>query len=123
MIWYNLCMQHFRKLKIWNDSLEFTKEIYQITNNFPKHEIFGLTSQTRRAASNINLNIAEGCGNNSNLEFRRFLHLSLRSTYEVMSCIDLAYRLNYLEKAQTDDLLDKSNQIAAMIYSLIKKLA
>ena len=65
-------MQDYKKLKVWELSHELTLEVYQKTSVFPKEELFGLTSQLRRASSSIPTNIAEGCGRSSDKDFCRF---------------------------------------------------
>ena len=69
----------FENLRVWQAAIEFTDDIYIVSNGFPKDEIYGLTSQIRRAANSISLNIAEGATGNSNPEFKRFLTMSSRS--------------------------------------------
>ena len=69
----------FEKLKVWQKAIDFSAEIHKLTRNFPKEELFILTSQIKRAADSIALNIAEGSTGQSNPEFRRFLGFSLRS--------------------------------------------
>lgn len=119
---YEINMQKFKKLRIWDRSVEFVTQIYFLTNNFPKHELFGLTSQLRRAATSIPLNIAEGSGNDSDLEFKRFLAFSLRSTYEVISALEVSKRLKYCSADKIDKLIVEADQIAAMISGFMKKL-
>jgi len=81
-----------------------------------------LTTQTRRAASAIPMNIAEGAGNDSNKEFCRFLQIALRSSYEVMTVIDIARGLEFLSDKRADELLSEVNEIAAMTVGLMKSL-
>jgi four helix bundle protein len=114
--------QKFRKLDIWDKSIDFIEEIYKITSAFPKEEAYGLTSQTRRAATSISLNIAEGSGASSDLEFKRFLGISLRSAYEVMCALEIAARLGYLDEAEKEGLLKSSDNLSAMISGLMGKL-
>ncbi|MBU4376337.1 MAG: four helix bundle protein [Candidatus Omnitrophica bacterium] len=114
--------QKFRKLTIWNKAMSFIEDIYKITNKFPTNEIYGLTSQLRRAATSIALNIAEGSGAGSDNEFNRFLSISLRSSYEVMCGLEIAKRLNYLNERDISCLIEKSDEISAMISGLKKKL-
>ena len=83
-------MHAFRKLKVWQRAMDFVAEIYKLSAGFPRTEQFGLTSQIRRAATSIPLNVAEGAGSGSNPEFQRFLSYALRSSYEVMT----AWRLH-----------------------------
>lgn len=71
-------MHKFRELKVWHHAIEFVTEIYRVSAEFPTSEQFGLTSQIRRAAISIPLNIAEGAGDVSDVEFQRFLGYALR---------------------------------------------
>jgi four helix bundle protein len=73
--------------------MEYVTAIYTSTKTYPKDELYGLTSQTRRAATSIALNIAEGSGGSSNAEFIRFLEMARRSFYEVLTALEIAQRL------------------------------
>jgi len=110
--------QKFRKLKVWQKAISFIGEIYNLTNRFPKEEMFGLTTQLRKAAVSIALNIAEGSGAGSDNEFKLFLNFSLRSSYEVMSGIEIAKALRYWDDTKTEDLLKKCDELAAMLNGL-----
>jgi four helix bundle protein len=114
---------NFRKLKVYQRAIEFTVEIYRSSKTFPKEEIYGLTSQIRRAVTSISLNIAEGSGNNSEKEFKRFLEIALRSSYEVMSCLEIALRLKYCTKEDFERLIAEADEIAAMIVGFSKSLS
>lgn len=114
---------NFRNLKIYQRAIEFAVEIYRTSKNFPKDEVYGLTSQIRRAVTSISLNIAEGSGNNSEKEFRRFLEIALRSDYEVMTCLEIALRLNYCKREDFDRLTTEADEIAAMIVGFSKTLS
>jgi four helix bundle protein len=111
-------MHKFRELKVWQRAMDFVTEIYRVSARFPRPEQFGLTSQIRRAAVSIPLNIAEGAGAGSDAEFRRFLSYALRSTYEVMTALEIAQRLGYCSPEKTQELLDEADEIAAMIVGL-----
>jgi len=115
-------MRTFRKLKVWQRGMDFVTEVYRVTAGFPQAEQFGLTSQIRRAATSIPLNIAEGAGCGSNPEFQRFLSYSLRSAYEVMTASEIAQRLGYCSPDETQALLSEADQIAAMIVGLARSL-
>jgi len=115
-------MHNFRKLKVYQKAIDFSVLIYELTKTFPKEELFGLTSQIRRAVVSISLNIAEGSGNKSNKEFKRFLEIALRSTYEVMSCLEIALKLNYLKEKNHRILIADADEIAAMIVGFSKQL-
>jgi len=113
---------NFRNLKVYQRSIEFAVEIYKLSRSFPKGEIFGLINQIRRAATSISLNIAEGSGNKSGREFQRFLEISLRSAYEAMTCLEIAFRLSYCENGNYDRLVKEVDEIAAMIVGFSKSL-
>ena len=107
-------MHIFRKLKVWQRAMDFVAEIYKTSAGFPRSEQFGLTSQIRRAATSIPLNVAEGAGSGSNSEFQRFLSYALRSSYEVMTALEIAQRLGYCSTDTTQALLSEADEIAAM---------
>mgnify|MGYP000639722895 CR=1 FL=1 len=116
-------MKHnFRELKVWARAMDFVTDIYSLTQKFPKEELFGLTSQLRRAATSIPLNIAEGSGGSSNAEFIRFLEIARRSLYEVMTALEVAKRLKYAAPDEIERLLKEADEIAAMISGLLKSL-
>lgn len=115
-------MHKFRELKVWQRAMDFVTEIYRVSARFPRSEQFGLTDQIRRAAISVPLNIAEGAGAGSNAEFRRFLSYALRSTYEVMTALEIAQRLGYCSLEKTQELLDEADEIAAMIVGLSRSL-
>lgn len=107
---------------MYQRAIEFAIEIYKLSKTFPREELYGLTSQIRRAVTSISLNIAEGSGNNSEKEFRRFLEIALRSDYEVMTCLEIAVRLNYCVRKDFDRLVVEADEIAAMITGFSKIL-
>ena len=102
--------------------MSFIEVLYRVTQKFPTRETYGLTSQLRRAAVSIALNIAEGSGSDSDVEFRRFLTIALRSAYEVMCGVEVASRLQYCVAQDSNDLLLKCNELSAMITGLRKSL-
>jgi len=106
--------QH-RKLKVWQRAMALTVAAYRESREWPSDERFGLISQTRRAACSIPLNIAEGAGNSSDKEFRRFLQIALRSAYEIMTATEIACDLDFLSRERADKLLRETDEIAAMI--------
>jgi four helix bundle protein len=114
---------NFRNLKIHRRSIDFAVEIYKLSKLFPKDELFGLTNQIRRAVTSISLNIAEGSGNKSEKEFKRFLEIALRFDYEVMTCLEIALRLDYCIKKSYDKLIKEADEIAAMIVGFSKNLS
>ena len=108
----------FENLRVWQKSVELTDEIYKLTEKFPKEEMFGLSSQIRRAANSIVLNIAEGASGNTNAEFKRFLVMAARSCAEVISCLHLAKRRTYI----TDNEFSSAYLKTEEVYKMINKL-
>lgn len=114
--------QRFRKLQIWQRSMDFVSEVYKITDEFPDREKFALTSQIRRAATSIALNIAEGSGASTDREFARFLGIALNSCYEVICAFEIALRLNFCSKTISDKIMQETDELSAMISGFIKTL-
>lgn len=100
-------MRDFRELKVWQKSHELILAIYKETERFPKSEIYGLTSQIRRAAVSIGANIAEGAGKNSRPDFARFLQISLGSGSELEYELLLACDLGYLRRERCIELINQ----------------
>ena len=112
-------MRNFRNYKIWNESLEFTTEIYKITRGFPSFERYGLGDQLRRASVSISSNIAEGSARESEREFIHFLSISLGSAFEVETQLQIAYNLEYIDHYTFESLLKKVHLIERQINELI----
>ena len=86
-------MHNFKKLEIWKRSVGLVTEVYVLTQKYPKEEIFGLTAQTRRAATSIPLNISEGSAKSSNKDFSRFLEMAVGSSFELETALIVACNL------------------------------
>jgi len=115
-------IKSYRDLNIWKRSIGVVEDIYKITKNFPKEEIYGLISQLRRSAVSIPSNIAEGFARFSNKEYKQFLFISLGSCAELSTQTTIAVRMGYLESKKADQLLNEIDEISKMTMSLIKKL-
>jgi four helix bundle protein len=116
-------MKDFRDLKVWTKAHELAIDCYKLTANFPKHEIFGIVSQIRRAGSSIGANIAEGCGRStSNGEFQRFLLMAMGSASELENHLLLAKDLHYLEESSHRSIELKVIETKKMLTALIKKV-
>ncbi len=113
---------NYKELRVWEESIELATEIHALTDRFPKTELFGLTSQLRRAVVSVSSNIAEGCGRGTNTDFARFLHHALGSLREIESQLTIAYRLQISDVRQTATITQRCDTIAKMLYGLIKKL-
>jgi four helix bundle protein len=112
----------FYNLDVWKDARSFTREIYQITNNFPNMENYGLKNQITRAAVSIMSNIAEGFHRYSKKEFINFLVISRGSIAEVQSHLFVAFDLKYITKEQFNDIYSKSVDIFKQINAFIRYL-
>jgi len=115
-------MHNFRKLKVYNKALEFTKAVRFVTRKFPKDEFFSLTSQFRRAADSIVLNISEGPGNRSDKEFAKFLDYSIRSGHECIGCIEVALANGYITEKAHRELFSHVDEIIAMLIGFQRSL-
>jgi four helix bundle protein len=111
-------MGDFRKLGVWRKAHEGALLVYQETSRWPKHELFGLTSQTRRAAVSVPANIAEGCGRNTDAELAKHARNSLGSAAELFYYTILAHELGYATAPTRDDLQDSIAEVQRMTASL-----
>lgn len=116
-------MHKFRDLKIWQKGRELVKEIYTLTDGFPKDEIYSLTSQIRRSSISIPSNIAEGCGRKTNPELSRFLDIANGSAFELETQILLSADLGYVANNEAEKLISKLHEIEKMIYNLKSTLS
>lgn len=114
--------QGYHRLQIVEKLKIFIKRIYLSTEIFPKSETFGLTSQIRRAAVSVLLNIVEGERRKSNKEFLRFLEIADASLAEVEVALELSLELGFLNKKKHEELEEKRKEIAYMLIAFIKKL-
>ena len=116
-------MQDYHQLEIWHRAMSYAVELYEFSAGLPNDERYNLTAQLRRAATSVPLNIAEGCGCNSDGEFARFLGYAYRSLKEVITCLELCQRLyTALPVAPINTLIDEGNQISRMTHTLMQRL-
>jgi four helix bundle protein len=114
--------RHFRDLQVWQRSMALARDVYALTGGFPKAEIFGLTSQIRRAAVSVPSNIAEGRGRSTGKSFAVFLCQTQGSLYELQTQIELASDLGFASKEQARAVLADAYEIARMIHALLATL-
>ncbi|MCU0645970.1 MAG: four helix bundle protein [bacterium] len=115
-------MKDFRKLNVWEKGHLLALEVYNATRSFPKDELYGLTSQMRRASVSIPSNIAEGCGRGSDAELSRFCQISMGSASELEYQILLSRDLGYLEDPLYEKLTNMVIEVKRMLTSFIQKI-
>jgi four helix bundle protein len=115
-------VQSFRDLHVWQKSMELTVAVYRITASFPREEVFGLTSQLRRAAISIPSNIAEGQGRLNTREFRQFLGIARGSNCELQTQLEIARRLRLGDSELLSNAENLSHEIGKMIFAILGKL-
>jgi len=113
-------MGDFTKLAVWKKAHELTLGVFRETAHWPKHELFALTSQTRRAALSVPANIAEGCGRNTDAELAKHARNSLGSASELSYYLILAHDLRYLERSARDDYQTSLAEVRRMLASLAR---
>ena len=114
-------MDH-KELKAWKLAVDTAEQVYKLTDSYPKSELYGLTSQMRRAAVSIASNIAEGAGRFSDKEMIQFLYIAIGSSAELETQICISERLMYLKNNQVDQITDLLTVLKKTIFGLIKYL-
>jgi four helix bundle protein len=118
----NIKMKNFRKLNIWQQGIILVKEIYKLSTLLPKEEKYGLKSQICRAAVSVPSNIAEGCSRNSEKEFKRFLEISIGSSFELETQLIIIQKLQFISEEILKSVFELLNKEQKMINNLINKL-
>jgi four helix bundle protein len=115
-------LKDFKELLVWQKSHRLTLKVYNKTLNFPKEELYGLTSQVRRACVSIPANISEGCGRNSETELARFFQIAMGSASELEYHLLLAHDLGFLNDLDYEELNQELIEVKKMLAAFIKKL-
>ena len=115
-------MKDFHQLKVWEKSRQLALAIYKATKEFPKEELYGLTSQIRRASMSIPTNVAEGCGRNTDADFARFLQVAMGSASETEYQLLLSRDLGFLCTEEYDKLNTDTTEVKRMLTPLLKTL-
>ena len=111
-------MRGYRDLVVWQKAMELVTDVYRVTSDFPKHEIYGLTRQIRRAAVSVPSNLAEGHGRTSRREFHQFISHARGSLVEVETQLEIARNLGYLSTLIASQLLTKAGRVGRMLNGL-----
>ncbi|MDO3426456.1 four helix bundle protein [Chryseobacterium urinae] len=115
-------MRDFKKFEVWQLSHQLTLKVYTSTKNFPKEEIFGLTSQIRRSFASIAYNISEGSGRNSDKEFANFINIALGSSNEAENQLILAKDLDYINENEYQNLSEELTLLKKKLVTLWNRL-
>lgn len=115
-------MKDFRDLRVWQKSHHLTLDVYKVTSCFPREELYGLTSQTRRCSASIGANIAEGCGKRGNNEFQRFLQIASGSASELDYHFLLAHDLRMIADLDYQRLRQELLELRRMLTALLQKV-
>lgn len=115
-------MRDFRKLTIWTQSIDLVLLIYKLTTKFPDSERFGLQSQMRRAIVSVPSNIAEGCSRTSQIDFKRFLEISLGSLFELESQLIIVEKLGFIDEQELEEMIVKVSGLQKQTNNLISKI-
>ena len=116
-------MKDFKQLKVWNKAHALSLLAYEVTAQFPKSEMYGLTSQIRRASYSVPINIAEGCGRRGNGELHRFLNISAGSVSELQYEWLLARDLKFISNDQYELVESRTTEVKRMLSALIDHVA
>lgn len=115
--------QSFRDLVVWQRSIQLATTIFRLTSEFPKEEVYGLSSQIRRSAVSVPSNIAEGQGRLSTGEFRQFLSIARGSNFELQTQLEIARTLNMGDSRLIDEAEGLSHEVGKMIHAILEKIS
>lgn len=115
-------IRSFKDLRIWQKGIELVNDIYKITRNFPKEEIYGLSSQMRRSAISIPSNIAEGFRRYYDKEYKQFLRIALGSSAELETQLIISESLTYVTSKELQAIIVKIEELGKMTTTLLRKL-
>jgi len=113
-------MRNYRELRVWQEAHKLSASIYAVTASFPRREIYGLTSQIRRASVSIEANLAEGCGRQTDGELARFIQIAMGSASELDCELLLAHDLTFLEAVDHRDLSNRLTAVRKMLSALLQ---
>lgn len=115
-------MQDYHGLLVWKKSFDFVKDVYRVSGDFPKSEVWGMTSQLRRAVVSVCANIAEGRGKPTDKDFIRFLYISKGSLNECQMYVELAVALDFITEDVGNELQKKKGELGFLLYRFIDSL-
>ena len=117
-----MAVKDYRELIVWQKAVDLVEAVYRVTRSFPREEVYGLTSQIRRAVVSVPSNIAEGQARNSTADFLHFLSIARRSLKEVETQVIIARRLGYIDEKLEGDLTSLTEEVSRLISGLMRSL-
>jgi len=108
----------FERLKVWQKAIDFSTGIHNLTREFPKEELYILTTQIKRASDSIALNVAEGSTGQTNAEFRQFISYAIRSAIEVVACLYIGRKRNIISESEFKKFYNQAEEIIKMLQGL-----
>jgi len=114
-------MANYKNLEAWKKSMLLVKEVYNLTSSFPKEELYGLSSQAKRAAVSIPSNIAEGCGRQYKRDTRQFLYIARGSLYELETILNIAVMVSILAASKLENLITLIDENMRILNGLINR--
>lgn len=115
-------MRDFRKYEVWQEAVAIANIVYDVTETFPKKEIYSLCNQLQRAVVSISSNIAEGSSRTSPIEYAHFLEIAIGSAFEVETQLTIAVQRNYISQGTFENLIQSLQKIERQINTLIQKI-
>ena len=115
-------VQSFRDLQVWQRSMQLTIAVYRLTQQFPREELYGLTSQLRRTAVSVPSNIAEGQGRLGTAEFKQFLGISRGANFELQTQLEIARMIGIGDAKSIEEAESLSHEVGRMLYALLQSL-
>ncbi len=115
-------MHNYKEMKIWQKARTLVKAVYEITEKLPKDELYGLTSQIRRAVVSVPANIAEGAGRGTDRDFGHFLNIARGSLFELDTLLILAKDLEYISESELGTVSEMISEIIKMMVSFQNRL-
>lgn len=115
-------MRNFRQYEVWQRAIRLSEDVYLLTGSFPEKEKFALTNQVQRAAVSVASNIAEGSSKNSEVEFARYIEISIGSAFEVEIQLIIAYKIGYISKDILDQEIEKLHTLQKKLNQFILKI-
>ena len=112
----------YRTLRVWHDSMDLAEDVYRLTAGYPRHELFGMSSQLQRAAVSIALNVAEGRERDSVGDYLRFVSIAKGSLAEVETLLELSGRLDYAQPSDIAALQERCARVGRQLHALRSSL-